>query len=100
MRSIDTSRSETISFCETRSAPDERSGDRSGCQVSSQNQTTVKIRCIVDSLNVEADSEPRQRPRNPHAGANSALMLHLDSLISAASLDLGSPASSSNPSTP
>jgi hypothetical protein len=45
--------------------------------VSSQKQTTVKIRCIVDSPNVEADSESRQRPRNPHAGATSALMLHL-----------------------
>lgn len=77
MQSIDTSRSETISFCGTRGAPDERSGDRSGCPVSSQKQTTVKIRCIVDSPNVEADSESRQRPRDPHAGATSALMLHL-----------------------
>src|ERR1700722_16283497 len=57
MRSIDTSRSGTISFCGTRSEPDERSGDRSGCQVSSQKQTTVKIRCIVDSPNIKADSE-------------------------------------------
>jgi len=46
-----------------------------GCQVSSQKQTTVKIRCIVDSPNVEADSESDNVPRS-HAGTL-ALMLHL-----------------------
>src|ERR1017187_4090712 len=76
-RSIDTLRNETISFCGTRSVLDEESGDRSGCRVSSQKHITVKIRCIVGSPNIEADSESRQCPRDSHAGATSALMLHL-----------------------
>ena len=62
MQSIDILRIGTISFSGARSAPGERSGDRSECHASSQKQTTVKILCIADSPNVEADSESGKRP--------------------------------------
>ena len=51
--------------------------------MSSQKQTTVKIRCIVDSPNVEADSESGQRPeessRRRHLCADAASLRCLSS---------------------
>jgi DDE superfamily endonuclease len=48
MQSIGTSKSGTNIFSGARSAPDERSGDRSECQASFPKQTTAKIRCTAD----------------------------------------------------
>jgi len=62
MQSIDILRIGTISFSGARSAPGERSGDRSACHASSQKQTTVKIRCIAVPPSVEADSESGKCP--------------------------------------
>ena len=71
MQSIDTSRSGTTISSGARSAPDERSGDRSECQASFPKQTTAKIRCTADRANLEADIESVPRPRrwDFHAGA-------------------------------
>src|ERR1039457_2431628 len=71
MQSIDTSRSGMTILSDARSAPDERSGGRSGCQASFPKQTTAKIRCTADRAHSEADIESVPRPRRWgfHAGA-------------------------------